>query len=372
MKGIINRRKILYWLYLFFIVFIGLEIFLQIFNPFHFRLKGDNILLPINQKTTIHNRINPRLDKTIINTRNSLGFRGPDTPGTFKNDLTIITVGGSTTECKFLNDSDTWSFYLGKFLEKDFQKVWVNNAGLDGHSTFGHQVLLQDHIVKIKPKMILFLIGINDIENDQPTFHDKLNNRKSFPDFKHYLYNNSEVVNLFVNAVRGWKAQRFNNTTHSLELPVQGNNLILADSIVESALKMQEKYLINYTKRIVQLIDTCRRYAIEPVFITQPNLYGEGIDSLTNANLATARLGGNINGSLMWQILQVYNMRTKEVCNRNSVNVIDLAQHMPKNSWYYYDKSHYTKEGSRKVAEIITFYLAGILQAKFPEYRLAH
>src|SRR5580704_17588568 len=96
--------KLLYMLYFFIFIFIALEIFLRIYNPFHFRLKGDRILLPINQEVRIRNTINPKLDSLIINTRNALGFRGPDTPANFRQVLSIITVGGSTTECRFLSD----------------------------------------------------------------------------------------------------------------------------------------------------------------------------------------------------------------------------------------------------------------------------
>ena len=99
-----NRKNFLFALYLFFIVFVSLEIILRIYNPFHFRLKGDKIILPVNQVEVIRNEINPRLDKIIINKRNSLGFRGPEKPREFEKALSIITVGGSTTECHFLSD----------------------------------------------------------------------------------------------------------------------------------------------------------------------------------------------------------------------------------------------------------------------------
>src|SRR5277367_5478933 len=133
-------RKVLYVIYFLFFIFAALEIFLRIYNPFHFRIKGDKIILPVSQVTTIRNNINPKLDSVIINTRNKLGFRGPEMPENFKNYLSIITVGGSTTECKFLNDDKTWPYLTGKILENYFRNIWLNNAGLDGHSTYGHQI----------------------------------------------------------------------------------------------------------------------------------------------------------------------------------------------------------------------------------------
>src|SRR6185437_6268137 len=181
-------RRVAYVLYLFVAVFLLLEVALRIYNPFHFRLKGDKILLPVNVRETITNRINPKLDATIVNTRNSLGFRGPEPPADWGRHLTLITIGGSTTECHFLNDDKTWPYLLGHDLSDSFRDVWLNNAGLDGHSTFGHRVLLNDHIKQLRPSVVVFLTGINDVETDVPSFHDKLNTRNAYPDFRHWLF----------------------------------------------------------------------------------------------------------------------------------------------------------------------------------------
>lgn len=368
-KGVARKKyPIFYWLYLFVIVIILLEIALRIYNPFHLRLKGDKILLPVNQSITIRNQLNPRLDKTILNTRNSAGFRGPEIPILFNEYLSIITVGGSTTECRFLSDNRTWPFLVGQLLQNDFRNVWVNNAGMDGHSSFGHQVLLQDHLVKVKPKVILFLIGINDVENDQPTFHDKLNTKGAFPSLKHYLYNNSEVLNVVINLFRGWKAQKHNNTTQQFHPPDKNKTLSIPDSVIAKRLARQSEYLPAFQQRIIQLIDTCKTYGIDPIMITQPDLYGYGVDSVTKADLAIAKIEDGMNGKLMWQLLEVYNSKTKQIGDSKNVAVIDLAHEMPKNSWYYYDHSHFTNEGALKVAEIVALKLKSILREKYPDF----
>src|ERR1700733_10064549 len=74
------RRRVVYGVYLFLVLLLLMEVALRIYNPFHFRLKGDKILLPTGVRETIVNRINPKLDPVIVNTRNSLGFRGPEAP----------------------------------------------------------------------------------------------------------------------------------------------------------------------------------------------------------------------------------------------------------------------------------------------------
>jgi hypothetical protein len=54
------------------------EILLHFYNPFQFRVKGFSIVLPANKKIIINNDTMPKLDKTIIHTKNTLGFRGEE------------------------------------------------------------------------------------------------------------------------------------------------------------------------------------------------------------------------------------------------------------------------------------------------------
>ncbi len=406
-----GRRKCIikgvgYIVYLFVIVFILLEVGLRIYNPFHLRLKGDKIVLPVNQQITITNKINPRLDPVIVNTRNSLGLRGPELPAgeagkrgavaagagegrvvasgseagrpvADKPDagaalLKIITIGGSTTECHFLNDDRTWPYLLGKKISDSFCCSWLNNAGLDGHSTYGHIVLLNGHIKRLHPSVVVFLTGINDVENPAPTFHDKMNTRGAVPDWRHYIFENSEVLNLALNLVRGWRAQKFNNTTAVLDLPDSLHRRPLTEDVMRRRLSLQAPYLAAYRTRLEQLADTCTAWGILPVFITQPNLYGIGRDPVTGADLElypTDVQDTAMNGRLIWQMLEQYNAVVREMCARKGLPVIDLAHRMPKNSLYFYDMSHFTNAGAEEVASIVDSALLPVLETKFPAYR---
>jgi hypothetical protein len=111
---------------------------------------------------------------------------------------------------------------------------------------------------------------------------------------------------------------------------------------------------------------------ILPVFITQPNQFGVGKDSLTGADLALfpADPGDrHMNGKLMWDMLEAYNNVTRSVGAQKQLPVIDLASLLPKNSLYFYDMSHFTNEGAEKVAAILASGLMPVLDSHFPGYR---
>src|SRR5258708_39980862 len=80
------------------------ELLLHIYNPLPFRVRGNRIILPVHQRYTFRNEGASKLDPVTYHTKNSLGFRGPDPPKDVSTRLSVLTIGGSTTECLFLTD----------------------------------------------------------------------------------------------------------------------------------------------------------------------------------------------------------------------------------------------------------------------------
>ena len=340
------------------VAFIILEIALRILNPFGFRLRGDIIELPRNKKLIINNTRLEGVDSTVIHTTNSLGFRGAEPPEDFDNHLTIVAVGGSTTECYYLTDGKTWTDILGDDLKADFPDIWINNAGLDGHSTFGHEILLQDYLVKLKPKMILFLVGVNDIGRSDLTSFETVTIKQGlqFSSGKAFIKsaaNYSEVVSTALNLYRSLLAQKINVGHHQLHLDTTPM-LAMSRQEVAAALSAQEQYLAGYKNRLEKLVSTARDNGIEPVFVTQPLLYGFGKDPQTNIDLAQIKVADNLNGSTAWGEMELYNDVTRSVGAQEHVHVVDLAKAMTKNSKYYYDFMHFTNEGAREVGDILS------------------
>ena len=355
------------------LAFIVVEIILRVYNPFEFRVRGYKIDLPVNAQYTFCNKKIDKLDKNIIHRKNSLGFRGEEPPKDFKNHFTIITVGGSTTECFYLSEGKTWPDILGNKLKKIFEHLWINNAGLDGHSTFGHIVLMNDYLIKIKPRVILFLVGLNDQGKGEEGIGRKEKNLKkegfnyySITGFLKSLTYYSEASSLVLNIYRYVKAY-WHGVYHreinlkeieGIELPEETRIYIKQE---------QEKALKAYETRLKKLIQISRENGIIPVFMTQPVLYGNEIDDITNVNLARIKIG-NVNGELAWEILELYNEVTRRVGKSKNVLVIDLARELPKSSRYFYDFAHYTNEGTEELAEIIFKNLYPFLVKKYGEY----
>jgi lysophospholipase L1-like esterase len=285
----------------------------------------------------------------------------------------MITIGGSTTECFYLSDGKTWEDRLADKLRKDFNKVWINNAGLEGHTTFGHLILLQDYIVKLKPKFILLLIGLNDTYRDELSGWEKRNIHEVTIEPTKGLVNSlagySEVLNLYI-YIKNYYRTKASGLGHSIILfdrtdPI--NNRIFnkqfdlkkleAYNPQSETKKSQDPFIMrnildSYEKRIVKIIDTARNNSIEPIFITHPVLYGKVVDDVSRINLANISVDG-MSGSMAWEKLERYNDVLRKIRTEYKVHVIDLARKLPKSSKYFYDLYHYNNEGAEEVAKII-------------------
>ena len=353
------------------------EIALRIYNPLGFSIKGYKIILPANKNEFIHHRAGSKLDRLVHLHRNSLGFRGKEPPHDWDRWLSIVAVGGSTTMCFDLADNKTWVHVLGEKLQHNFRKLWINNAGMTGHSTFGHIILMEEFVVKLHPKVVIFLTGVNDMgltahgNNVDDTLHTGLrwDSFRSLERLMGALADHSEVAAAILNLKRFYfpkvtwapPIREINlKTEPTQEMSPEAKNALKRD--------FQAKYPEPYKSRLLKLIHLCQENHIVPVLMTQPALYGPAIDDVTGVDLSKIEIKKGVNSGFYWDILEVLNQVTREVARENQICLIDLARELPKSSKYYYDLLHYDNAGAAKVGSIVYRHLEPYLAQKFPQY----
>jgi lysophospholipase L1-like esterase len=341
------------------------EIAFRLRTPASMRLQNNHILLPRNRTYIFRNTGLRGCDTRIVHHKNSLGFRGAEPPKDFQDALTVIAVGGSTTECFYLSDGHSWPEVVGHLKKNKIPKLWVNNAGFDGHSTFGHTILVREVLGSMHPDAVLFLVGVNDIGRDDLVKYDKDFLIESAPCWKKVLTwfsEKSRMIACMENLGRALNARQHGLNHHSLELQTQPS-LAIPESKAQGLLTThQTTYIPAYRKRLRQLIKLCQVANIRPIFITQPALYGKGRDPVTGIDLETIEVTKEENGRLAWQVLQAYNATTRAEAISAKVPVIDLANELPKTSDYFYDFYHFTNAGAEKTAEIVSARLLPILK----------
>lgn len=348
---------------------------LRVWQPHIFTVRGNDISLPANLSIEIDNPRIAGTDRVIRYSRNAIGFRGPPPPDDLSSVLSIVTVGGSTTECLLLSDDHTWPSLLQDELRPTFPEVWINNAGFDGHSTRGHELLMSKHIAPMAPDVVLILAGINDrngpgnaidrwMQDDAKGGSYVFNAVHSWRGWDHgfvaWLADESELASYGVNLVRFHRAKELGLTHSQLDLS-RARVKDVPEEVVLKRLSASEPAAAKFEQAMDRLVDIALDAGILPVLMTQSLLYGDAIDDQTGFDLGRIELHGG-NGITTWRVLELFNDATRRVAATRGVPLIDLAREMPKSSRYYYDGVHYSKEGATKVAEIVAAELCPIVR----------
>lgn len=408
------------------LIYFGGEAFFYLFDPFHIQTKPESHFYPKANKDQSYSFFirNPyiseeKVDPYIKVTRNKRGMRGEDfDPTVHKHE--VFFIGGSTTECIILSDGTTWVDLIKSNLDEDPQidikDTWFGNAGVNGQSSFGHLSFIKQYYLKFNPKVFVFLIGANEVnrfyldEKDNPLIdfgrkndfdynlvHEarslakkqkdkKLSLRDHFWLFVHEYKNYSNILlNLSELRNREYTKKLANIYHHNLQLDklnhlevesFAGVNYefeVKLDKLeqkeveqrrIKEELQKQANFQKEVKKNYLELIKISKDNGILPIFITQPTLYGPGVDPTTGVNLESmiiqsgnANVGQGLTGKEMWLMVNSYNELLKTTAKENNVPVIDLANLMPRDSKYYYDYIHFSKAGAKKVADILSPFL---------------
>lgn len=352
------------------------EVMLRVFQPFELRMRGDEIDLWPGREYVFELPDARQLDTVVYNTNNSIGFRGPEPPAEPQRYLTIIAVGGSTTEGMLLSDGKTWPDVLGRRLAGSFDRVWVNNAGLGGQSTFGHLVMMDDHVIERAPKVVLFLVGVNDVGLGQPKRADMADaadgvNVYSLRSWAKTLTGQSYVAALGLNIYRSSKAKRLRVLDEG-EVDFTALDTVPPMPEAEKARQRElhrTEHLPAYEERVTALVAVSRTNGIEPVLITGPMLFGPVRDDVTGVNLGN--LAWDYESGFRWELMELYNDVVRRVGQRDGVLVVDLARRLPKSSRLFYDNVHFTNAGAERVAEVVYDDLCPFLATRYPDHATA-
>ncbi|HMQ76467.1 MAG TPA: SGNH/GDSL hydrolase family protein [Flavobacteriales bacterium] len=338
------------------------EVLLRLWPPLGIRVQGDRIVLPTDVDDVIRGSTLPGTDATIHLHRNHLGLRGPDLPHDTTGLLRIVAVGGSTTECMYLSDGQDWPTLLGTQLSREVEAVWVNNAGLDGHSTFGHAILLKDLVLPLRPHVVLLLVGANDLGRSDLGRHDRAQWRRTPAPWS----GRSAIV-------RTWRAWRQARSVREAgighrALELSADPAPTAPDSARMQVSRERALLPNYRSRLEELIALCRTQGALPVLLTQPCIAANVMDTALARRLQDLPLLTGTDGRTLLERLDLINSVTRAVATEQDLLLIDLARELPGGPANFYDAFHFTKAGSAAVAALCADRLTGYLSARFPQH----
>ncbi len=284
---------------------------------------------------------------------NSLGIRGEDWPARDA-AYRILCIGGSSCECAYLDDTETWPNLLGRLLNQPgaTRKVWVGNAGISGATSIDHLDLVETCDAVRRVDCAIFFIGLNDF---QAQLTGILLDREAAP-----LWRRSSLWNLIFLAYANSKIERgmmedVNGTVYETRREKRRKAKIV-DELPDLTEPLQA-----YRDRIERIAAVCRGYGVRPIFVTQPIAWDTRLSPAAKDRLLLGM--SNRPDGAYYSIAKLregedrYNAALLETCKSLGAESIDASSLNGDERWYY-DDCHFNEAGARQLAELIAKYFS--------------
>ena len=300
------------------------------------------------------------IDSVISFTTNNVGFRGDflDIPKP-DNEFRIFLVGGSTTECLFIDDSKS----IGKQLQKKFIdekdiNVKVYNAGKSGDISTDHLAMLAHRINHLEPDLLILFSGINDF-------------RRSIFDYNYIKLpqklSNSEILKAFFSTYSQIVRRIIlikNNTSLNegvVNISVDSNygELINKAKSLPLTTTIPKVSTVFYQNNLKAIAGICKSNNYPLILVTQASTWNSKISNVIKNYhwLTMSPENKQFEEFVLDHGLERFNDVQRELANQNQIHLIDLANIIPKSEKYFYDDCHFNNSGVNFYSNLITNYI---------------
>ena len=311
-------------------------------------------------------------DSEVIHySRDKFGLRGSYDK---ISDIDILTIGGSTTDQRYITDDSTWQEVLQNSFDSKGKKIIVANAGVDGQSTYGHIKNFNmwfNNIPDLKPQYFLFFIGINDFYVDNHNSFDIINEEEIRPGIinkiKIKIKKESILYHLY-SLLKNIQAAQDAGIVHQAGHVLKNYNGIFG--VKGPLIKNHEKHIRNrlssYRKRLEILCQKVQEKGAIPIFVTQSarRLYRFVDGQLCGDSSFKKQYNGlTINAVDYYHMISLFNDVTKKVSKMNNAIFLDLNSELEFDlEKDFYDSIHHTPSGAKKVGKYLFVKLNNIIK----------
>ncbi len=283
-------------------------------------------------------------------TYNALGIRGDELP---EDDDTyrILAIGGSTTECLYLDDTETWPARLQQQLNSgEGARYWVGNAGHGDLATGHHLRWIRSGRLPRECDCLLLLVGVNDLMR----YLLRLDDGEQPPP----LWYRSGMVLLLRDFWNG-KLQ------HGIVWDTTGEKLL---GIHRRGFPIPpwpegeptwDVAIDGYQRRIRAIHEAARAAGVRVVFATQPVLWDDYLSPDAEKRLCIARVDpyprkwDYLTAANLRTIIDRYNEALETTCDEIQADWIDAALPLSGMEAYFYDDYHLNEDGCRAMADLV-------------------
>jgi lysophospholipase L1-like esterase len=273
-------------------------------------------------------------------------------------DLSIVFLGGSTTECMFVDELNRFPYLTGVLLEKETgKKINSYNGGLSGNNSLHAIDLLVNKVIPLHPRVVVFMENINDLSTllYEQTYWNKNNVRAPVETLvKKKLVGKLLKEMLIPNLNEAWR-----NFTRTV-LPHEEDEFARAHKqrLTLDKTGMAREFAMN----LQMFIDICRDRGITPVLMTQGNRITAKPDPVVAAYIGQYSQDTGVSYQNFKAVYDLFNDTIRQVGQKNGILVIDLAHEVPPDKEHLYDMVHFNDAGSIYAAKLIAARLKPLVE----------
>ncbi len=300
------------------------------------------------------------------------GIRATKRP-TAQQHTRILCIGGSTTECVYLDDEETWPALLEKQLNVAHQEddIWVGNVGISGFYTREHLQFVQQSPLLNGTTVLVVQPGINDLwrflaqEELYTNFgrFEAVNgppeNEKAPPTYRP-LWTRSRVIQLYHTLHAAPPPLAIQEGVGGMEYQIRRERRAAATLVQK--LPDLSAGIAGYRQRILAIIDACAKADLPVLFTTQPVLWRDDLPPDLAARCWFGWLTDDryLTLGALRTAMDQYNAALLEACQEKNVPCVDLSP-MNGDERCFYDDCHFTEAGAVEVARRLAPTLASVL-----------
>jgi lysophospholipase L1-like esterase len=305
---------------------------------------------------------------------NALGLRGDELPR--EPSHRILALGGSTTECLYLDQEESWPQRLGRELGALGPPTWIGNAGRSGHTLREHRVMLEQLLAELpRIDLVLVLPGVNDLCRYLQREGEADLQALERPGARAALLERAfSVLPRAALAERGpherlalWQFARGLLRRRELRADAQDKDGRVyvrwrANRAAASELRAQlpelAPALAEYEHHLRALIELARARGARIAFGTQPCLWRADLPPELEALLWMGGVGEYqhapgapyYTAAALAQGLDAFNRKLLGVCAELGVECLELDRALERSGENYYDDVHFNERGAERVA----------------------
>ena len=272
-------------------------------------------------------------------------------------DLSLVFLGGSTTECLFVDEESRFPYLAGVILEeKTGKKINSYNSARSGNNSLNAIDILVNKVIPLKPRVVVFMENINDLSTllYEGTYWNKNSSRSPVETMNQTKWLGKLLREICI--------PNLNYAYHNLNDKLFSSRKDEFAAVRGRKLHLDQARLAReFAMNLQTIVDICRIRGITPVLMTQASRITARPDRAVRNYFNHCLKGSGLSYRDLAAAYESFNETIRRVGRQNQVMVIDLAREIPANHTYIYDMVHLSDTGSKYAAKLIAAKLKKLL-----------